>query len=74
MGASGILFKLQRYVPQNALLSEYYSLAYSYLQYATLCCINASTKELNKLQVGQNRLVKTITNSFRRKMRLKPLF
>ena len=72
--ANGILCKLRRYVPQNALVSVYYSLAYSYLQYAILCWGNASTKELNKLQVRQNRLVKTITNSFRLKARLKPLF
>ena len=62
--ANGILCKLRRYVPQNALISVYYSLAYSYLQYAILCWGNASAKELNKLQVRQNRLVKTITNSF----------
>ena len=39
-----------------------------------MCSGNASTKELIKLQVHQNRLVKTITNSFQLKMRLKPLF
>ena len=70
--ADGILRKLRRYVPQNALISVYYSLAYSYLQYAILCWGNASTKELNKLQVRQNRLVKTITNNFRLKTRLIP--
>ena len=71
--ANGILCKLRRYLPQNALISVYYSLAYSYLQDAILCWGNASTKELNynyklyyiinynyKLQVHQNRLVKTI--------------
>ena len=56
--AKGILCKFWRYVPQNALISVYYSLAYSYLQYAILCWGNASTKELNKLQVCQNPLVK----------------
>ena len=30
--ANGILRKLRRYVPQNAQISVYYSLAYSYLQ------------------------------------------
>ena len=49
--ANGILCQLQRYVPQNAVISVYYSLAYSYLQYAILCWGNASTKELKKLQV-----------------------
>ena len=53
-------YKLRRYVRQNALISVYYSLAYSYLQYAILCWGNASTKQLNKLQARQNRLVKTI--------------
>ena len=72
--ANGVLCKLRRYVPQNALISVYYNLAYSYLQYAILCRGNASTKELNKLQVRQNRLLKTITNSFQLKTRLKPLF
>ena len=72
--ANEILCKLRRYVPQNALISVYYSLAYSYLQYAILCWGNASTKELKKLQVRQNRLVKTITNSVRLKTRPKPLF
>ena len=46
--ANGILRKLLRYVPQNALISEYYSLAHSYLQYAILCWGNASIKELKK--------------------------
>ena len=72
--ANGILCKLRRYVPQNALISVYSSLAYFYLQYAILCWGNASTKELNKLHVCQNRLVKTITYSIRLKTRLKPLF
>ena len=62
--ANEMLCKLRRYVPQNALISIYYGLAYSYLQYAILCRGNASTKELNILQVRQNRLVKTITNRF----------
>ena len=62
--ANGILCKLRRYVAENALISVYYSLAFSYLQYAMLCWGNASTKELNKLPVRQNLLVKTITNSF----------
>ena len=44
------------------------------MQYAILCWAKASTKELNKLQVSEKRLVKTITNSFRLKTRLKPLF
>ena len=44
------------------------------MQYALLCWENASTKVLNKVQVRQNRLVKTIINSFRLKTRLKPLF
>ena len=43
------------------------------MQYAILCWGNASTKELNKLQVRQNYQVKTIANSFRLKARLKPL-
>ena len=72
--ANGILCKLQRYVPQNALISVYYSLAYFYLQHAILCWENASTKEFNKLQDRQNHLVKTITNNFRLKTRMKPLF
>ena len=37
LAANVILCKLQRYVPQNALISVYYSLAYSYLQNAILC-------------------------------------
>ena len=72
--ADGISCKRQRYVPQNLLTSEYYSLAYSCSQYAILCRGNASTKELNNLQVRQNRLVQAITNSFRQKTKLKPLF
>ena len=39
-----------------------------------MCKGNASTKELNKLQVCQNRLVKTIPTSFRLKTRLEPIF
>ena len=65
---NGILCKLQRYVPKNALISVYYSLAYSYFQYAVLFWGNASTRA-QKITSHQNRLIKPITNSFRLKTR-----
>ena len=71
---SGAIYKLRKYIPQKALISVYYSLVYSHLQYAIICWGNSSKIIKHKLQVKQNRIIKTLCNKFGRKTRLKPLY
>ena len=55
-------------------MSVYYSLVYSYLQYAIICWGNSSKIIKHKLQVKQNRIIKTLCNNFGTKTKLKPLY
>ena len=57
--ASGAIYKLRKYIPQKALMSKYYSLVYSHLQYAIICWENSSKTIKHKVQVKQNRIIKT---------------
>ena len=61
------LYQLHKYVPKKALLSIYYSLAYSHLQYAIICWGTANNSLIKSLQVKQNHLVKILCNKFGRK-------
>ena len=61
------------YIPQKALMSVYYSLVYSQLQYAIICSGNSSKTIKHKLQVKQNRIIKALCNKFGTKTKLKPL-
>ena len=72
--AFGALYKLNKYVPKKALLSVYYSLTYSHLQYAIICRENASKTIVNRLQVKQNHIVKILCNNFGWKTRPEPLY
>ena len=47
---------------------------YSHLQYAIICWGNSSKTIKHKLQVKQNRIIKTLCNKFGTKTRLKPLY
>ena len=55
-------------------MSVYYSLVYSHLQYAIICWGNSSKTIEHKLQVKQNRIIKTLCNKFGTKTGLKPLY
>ena len=66
---SGAINKLRKYIPQKALLSMFYSLVYSHLQYAIICGGNSSKTTKHKLQVKQNRIIKTLCNKFGTKTR-----
>ena len=55
-------------------MSVYYSLMYSHLQYAIICWGNSSKTIKHKLQVKQNRIIKTLCYKFCTKTRLKPLY
>ena len=46
---------------------------YSHLQYAIICWGNSSKTMKHKLQVKQNRIIKSLRNKFGTKTRLKPL-
>ena len=72
--ASGAIYILRKYIPQKALMSVYYSLVYSHLQYAIICWGNSFKTIKHKLQVKQNRIIKTLCNKFGTKTRLKPLY
>ena len=72
--SSGAMYKLRKYIPQQALMSVYYSLVYSHLRYAIICWGNSSKTIKHKLQVKQNRITKTLCNKFGTKTRLKPLY
>ena len=63
--------KLCKYIPQKALMPGYYSLVYSHLQYANICWGNSSKTIKHKLQVKQNRIIKTLCNKFGTKTRLR---
>ena len=54
-------------------MSVYYSLVYSHLQYAIICWVNSSKTIKHKLQVKQNRIIKTLCKKFDTETRLKPL-
>ena len=72
--AFGAIYKLRKYIPQKALMSVYYSLVDPHLQYAIICWRNFSKTIKHKLQVKQNRIIKTLCNKFGTKIRLKPLY
>ena len=72
--ASGAIYKLRKYIPQKALMSVYYNLVFSHLQYAIICWGNSSKTIKHKLQVKQNRIIKALCNKFGTKTRLKPLY
>ena len=72
--AAGVIAKLRKYLPSQALIPIYYSLVYSHLQYAIICWGNCFKKLIHRLQVKQNLIVKIMCNSTCRKINLKPLF
>ena len=74
MAASGAIYNLRKYIPQKALMSVYYSLMYSHLQYAIICWGNSFKTIKHKLQVKQHRIMKTLCNKSGTKTRLKPLY
>ena len=55
-------------------MSVYHSLVYSHLQNAIICSGNSSKIIKRKLQVKQNRIIKTLCNKFGTKTRLKPIY
>ena len=71
---SGAIYKLLKYITQRALMSVYHSFVYSHIQYAISCSGNSSKFIKRKLQVKQNRIIKTLCNKFGTKTRLKPLY
>ena len=53
-------------------MSVYYSLVYFHLQYAIICWGFSFKTIKHKLQVKQNRIIKTLCNKFGANSRLKP--
>jgi len=60
--AIGVLYRLKNYLSKDILKIVFYSLAYTYLQYAIRCWENAHVKKyLCKLRVKQNQIVRIIS-------------
>lgn len=59
----GILGRLRKILPSDALLTLYYSLVYPYLSYCTIIWGGACDTSLHKLEVFQNRAARIITGS-----------
>ena len=72
--ATGALYNLRKFVTQIVLISVYYSLVYSYLQYSVICWGNTTKTLLHKLQVKQNHIVRILSRKLKRKTKLKPLY
>ena len=72
--ATGALYNLRKYVTQTVLISVYYSLVYSYLQYSVIYWGNTTKTLLHKLQVKQNHIVRILSRKLKRKTKLKPLY
>ena len=72
--AVGILSKLRHYVTKDVLIKVYYGIAYPYLLYPVTNWGNAAKTHIQKIQVLQNRLIKIISNTFKFKTKLLPLY
>ena len=72
--ATGALYNLRKYVSQTVLISVYYNLEYSCLQYSVICWGSTTKTLLHKLQVKQNHIVRIISHKMKRKTKLKPLY
>ena len=72
--ARGIISKLRHYAPPPILRNVYFSIAYSDLQYGIATWGNSAAKFVNKIQVQQNCIVKTITKTSFFETKLSPLY
>ena len=72
--ACAIFYKLRNVLPINILISVYYCIVYSHLQYAVTNWGNCSVTLRKRLQIKQNTIIRII-NKFRiYQNKLKPLF
>ena len=62
--ACAIFYKLRNLLPTNILISVYYSIVYSHLQYAVTGWGNCSVSLRKRLQIKQNTIIRII-NKFR---------
>lgn len=58
----GLMYRVRKFVPRNALLSYYYGCIHSHLQYLIIVWGHASKSNLHKIQVLQNRCLKIVYN------------
>ena len=72
--ARGNIIKLRHNAPPSILRNVYFSIAYSHLQYGITTRGNSAAKYVNKIQVQQNYIVKTITKTSFFKTKLSPLY
>ena len=72
--ARDIISKLRHYAPPSILRNVYFSIAFSYLQYGITTWGNSAAKYVNKIQVQQNCIVKTITKTSFFKIKLSSFY
>ena len=70
----GVLCKIHKFVLPKTLQTIYYSLVYSHINYGIINWGNAAQTRLNKLQLIQNKIVKSISQSWKRKIKLLPIY
>ena len=58
----GIIFKMKELCPQRVLISLYYSLVHSYLNYGACVWGNADEIHVNKIRVLQKKIIRIIAN------------
>ena len=64
--SAGVLSKLRYYFDTPVLLSVYYAIVYSHLQYAILCWASANQSDLTRINTIHNRILRYVSKSPRR--------
>ena len=59
----GIMYRVKRYLPRNALICLYYSLFYPYLLYGNVLWGGTFDVHLNNIEILQKRVIRIITDS-----------
>ena len=72
--ACAIFYELRNVLPINILISVYYSIVYSHLQYAVTSWSNCSITLRKRLQIKQNTIIRIINKFQIYQTKLKPLF
>ena len=69
-----IFYKLRNFLPMNILITVYYSIVYSHLQYAVTGWGNCSITLRKRFQIKQNTIIRIINKCRIYPTKLKPLF
>ncbi len=61
--STGVIYKMRRLCPQRVLLSIYYSLMHSHLNYGLCVWGNAIEEYLNKIRLTQKKIIRILNNA-----------